>query len=218
LVVVTGVGTGIGKTHVGEALLFAWGRRARVVGLKPIESGLNGATESDAHRLARASTFHVKRPGVALRQPVSPHLAARNQNVRIPVRDIICQVEQARNAADGVLVELAGGLFTPITDDLLNADLASALRPDVTLLIAPDRLGVLHDTIAAVRAAANPAWTAPRIHSVLLIAPERGDASTGTNAAEIPRFTGIPVSATLPRAPSQALSAHPAIAALVASW
>jgi dethiobiotin synthetase len=214
LVIVTGVGTAIGKTHVAEALLHAWGRRSRVTGLKPIESGVEPGVDTDAARLARASTFHVKQQGIALRAPLSPHLAARRENVAISVPEIVRLVDDAREAAEGVLVELPGGLFTPIADDALNLDLALRLRADVTLLVAPDRLGVLHDTISAVRAATS----ALRIDAVLLVAPDQPDASTGTNAAEIERHARIAVAAVLPRAPPDALSILPAVERLVASW
>ncbi len=40
LLVVTGTGTGIGKTVIAAGLVATWGRRGfRVAGVKPIESG-----------------------------------------------------------------------------------------------------------------------------------------------------------------------------------
>ena len=59
IVVVTGVGTGIGKTHVGEALLRALPRDLRSLGYKPIESGADDGEGEDGRRLREASMFHV---------------------------------------------------------------------------------------------------------------------------------------------------------------
>jgi dethiobiotin synthetase len=193
LVVVTGTGTSVGKTHVAAALLAAWSRRGHIAGLKPIETG-DGA---DGVLLGQMSTFHVKHEDAPymLARPVSPHLAARAERVTIEPERVIAWVDRVRAAADGVLVELAGGLFSPLGPTLTNAELVPALRPDATLLVAPDRLGVLHDVAAVTRAA-------PRLlTAIVLNAPEPPDASTGTNAAELPVVTHLPVLGVLRRAP-----------------
>jgi dethiobiotin synthetase len=202
IVVLTGTGTEIGKTHVAAALLSAWGRTHEVVGYKPIETGVPvgpGIQGEDARRLARASTFHVKHP--VFRQtfvaPISPHLAARRARARIDLERIATQTKELAAVAEGVVVELAGGLFTPLGPGLVNADLAKRLKPSRLVLVAPDRLGVLHDVGAASRAAAKMGL---RVSGVVLSAPAVADASTGTNAGEIERVVGFRVLATFPRA------------------
>jgi dethiobiotin synthetase len=73
------------------------------------------------------------------------------------------------------------------------------------LLIAPDRLGVLHDVGAVVRAArAHPL----RIDGIVLTTPESPDPSTGCNAEDIAILTdGVPVLTTLPRATPDRIAA-----------
>ncbi len=208
LVVVAGTGTGIGKTHVAAALVRAWAPRGRIAGLKPIESG----GRADIELLGRMSTFHVQRlqPPYMLARPVSPHLAARGEGRRIDAATVVRWVESVRRESDGVVVELAGGFFSPLAPGLLNADLAAALRPDAVVLVAPDRLGVLHDVGAVTRAV-------PGVFSgIVLSAPETADASTGTNAAELALVTDVPVLASFPRAPIEALDAAPVLARLLA--
>jgi dethiobiotin synthetase len=205
LIVVSGTGTGIGKTHFAEALLLAWGRRAaRVAGWKPVESGVvDPGPLTDAERLRRASTFHVKQVPQSFPEPLSPHLAARLHGVVLRAADLLPPIARARAEADVVVVELPGGLFTPLAHDLLNADFAASMDPDAVLLVAPDRLGVLHDVTAAVRASA----TVPlRIAGIVLVAPDVPDASTGTNAAELASLVEPPVVVTLPRAQPPALA------------
>jgi dethiobiotin synthetase len=214
LAVVTGTGTAIGKTHFAEALILAWRRVGRVVGLKPIESGVEANPLTDAERLAAVSSFHVKQGGYLLRAPLSPHLAARDEGVEIR-RDVVVQlVREARQQADGVVLELAGGLFSPIADDLVNADLASSLLPATMLLVAPDRLGVLHDVVAATRAASA---TNVRIDGLVLVTQDPGDTSTGRNAPELPRIAGVPLVVVLPRGSPTKLSELPAMTQLVES-
>lgn len=205
LLLVTGTGTGIGKTHLGEALLLSAPRDAKVVGLKPVESGVAGegprrdnesgdGVLSDAERLARGSTFHVQHFRVALRTPVAPSLAARLEGVTIDVDRLRAEVARVRALADVTVVELPGGLFSPFVDRVLNVDFGATLRPDATVLVAPDRLGVIHDVMATVSAARARGFA---LHALALVAPEQADASTGTNAEEIatllPDFPVVPV-------------------------
>jgi dethiobiotin synthetase len=222
LVVVTGTGTGIGKTHATAALLGAWARAlggggTGVAGLKPVESGVIPGAVTDAGILEQASTFHVKRfsPPYMLVRAVSPHLAAADEGRAVELQPIVDYVAAVRAEAQGVVVELAGGLFSPLARGLDNADVACALSADVVLLVTPDRLGVLHDVAAATRAsrALGLAFT-----GIVLIAPEEPDASTGTNAAELGVVTDVPVVAVLPRAPIPELAARSDVDALVRTF
>jgi dethiobiotin synthetase len=213
LVVMTGTGTGIGKTHLSEALLLGLRRLGRrAVGLKPIESGVAPGVITDAARLSSASAFHVKPFGLALVRPVSPHLAARLEGVTLDVEALVAGVAAARLAADIVLVELPGGLFTPLAPGLVGVNFAARLGPEVLLLAAPDRLGVLHDLIATCRAAGSgPA----RIDGIVLIAPEVPDESTGTNAGELADYVSVPVLASVPRGSPADLADSPALGQLL---
>ena len=202
ILIVAGTGTEIGKTHVAEAILLREGRARSVLGYKPVESGsAPGDPAADSARLAAASSFHVKqRPAYRLDAPISPHLAARLEGIAIDpsvlreaVRGLVPQV-------DLLLVELAGGLFSPLTDTSTNADFVKQLQDDhptaKALLVGPDRLGVLHDVVATTLAASA---RGVRLDAVVLSAPVVEDASTGTNADELKRFTRIPVLGTVPR-------------------
>lgn len=222
LVVVTGTGTEIGKTHVAVALLLAWRQvlvargltGPRVAGLKPVESGVTPGAPTDAGTLEQASTFHVKRvsPPYMLTRAVSPHLAAAAEGRTIAVTEILRPIEDARASADAVLVELAGGLFTPLAPGLTNCDVARALGADAVLLVVPDRLGVLHDVAAATRAAKAEGLT---LTGIIVVAPGAPDASTGTNAAELSVVTAIPVLATVPRATSEAIAQRDDVRAIL---
>jgi dethiobiotin synthetase len=212
LIVVSGTGTGIGKTYVCEALLTALrasGRR--VAGLKPVETGLREGGPSDAQRLDRASSFHVKQSEYRFAEPVSPHIAAREEGKPIVIERIVAEVESLRREVDVALIELAGGLFTPLSDATVNAHLARALQPDSLVLVTADRLGALHETISTTLAARG---LSVLVTDVVLMAPERPDSSTGRNAAELVRLNAVPWATSLPRAGLRDLSLHPEVQTL----
>jgi dethiobiotin synthetase len=214
LVLVVGTGTEIGKTHLGESLLMHLGRTMNVTGYKPVESGVaDHEPGEDAERLRKASTFHVKPSPLAyrLRRPVGPHLAAREMGIALDVDAILHAVRAVAAQAELAVVELAGGLFSPLTESASNADVVRALPEAVILLVAPDRLGVLHDIGATTRAAAS---VGIEVRGIVLSTPAMPDASTGTNAAEVACVTSIALLATLPRLPAADLARTDAIAAV----
>ena len=192
LILVTGVGTGVGKTHLAEALVRAASASQRVVGYKPIESGVEPGQGTDQDRLDGASTFHVKHPRVELAAPISPHLALRREGRTLDLAPIQAHVARLREDADLVVVELAGGAFTPLDDTRTNADLLAAFPDARRVLVALDRLGVLHEVIATQRALAHEP-TPITIDAIALNAPHDRDASTGTNAEELTGLLRIPV-------------------------
>lgn len=203
LLLVTGTGTGIGKTVVSTGLVAAWARRgASVAGVKPIESGVApaGPPSGDVLELGRVSTFHVTRfpPPYLLTDPVSPHLAARRAGRAIDLRVVVDWLAPLRAAADAIVLELPGGLFSPLSDTSTNADLLLALAPTHVVLVAPDRLGVIHDVVATTRAARAEGIA---FGGLVLSAALETDASVGTNADELARVLPTPpVLASLPRA------------------
>lgn len=197
--VVLGSGTDVGKTFVAAGLVRAIAGLGRTVaGLKPIETGVTAGAQSDAATLQQSS-FHVKHPCphplYGFRDPVTPALAARSAGVTIDPGAIERWIDGVQptegNAAPVLVIETAGGVFSPLGPRLTNFDLARRLDPALWLLVAPDRLGVLHDVISSVRAmraAARPP------DCIVLSAPAEGDASTGTNRAELEAYgLGIPV-------------------------
>lgn len=183
-IVVLGTGTGVGKSYVAVAVARALHGSGTVRGLKPVESGCDPLA-ADAAALAEASNVRTPpKPALALRAPVSPHLAARMEGQRIELATLVAWVD-AFERTDFIVIESAGGAFSPLNDDQCNADLAERLAPDAVLLVAPDRLGVLHDVRACSLALERYALPPP---TVVLSAPAAPDPSTGTNARELLRL------------------------------
>jgi dethiobiotin synthetase len=182
--VIVGAGTGVGKTHLSVVLAHALSCGGdSVAALKPIETGVRPGILSDAEELAAASTFHVKHPPpYRFSEPLSPHLTARKTGASINLKTVATWVDEA--VCPWVLVETAGGLLSPLGPGITNLDLARALRPRVVLLVALDRLGVLHEIAACCLALRV---LAPEFQNLAIVlqAPPAPDLSTGTNAAEL---------------------------------
>ena len=214
MLLVCGTGTGVGKTHFSVALLKCAGLTRSVLGFKPVESGCREwAPESDHAALTAASTFHVKHlPEYCLVQPISPHLAARREGTTIDVARIVARIQELAEGPELLLVEMAGGLFSPLNDTALNADLARDLQRQLpqarTVLVAPDRLGVLHDLGATIRAALV---ADVKLDGIVLSAPTEPDAASGTNGPELVHFMSLPLWGTLPRLPIDQLHADASI-------
>lgn len=186
-VVLLGTGTGIGKTWTSLALTRALVRRgAATLALKPIESGVPddfGPGDSDAELLARASSATPTAPPYRLPDPISPHLAASRAGITLDLGVALRYVQSCESSSpEFVLVESAGGVFSPLAPGVTNFELARALDPAFWVLCAPDALGVLHQltaTLEAMRARGREP------DCVVLSAPADPDASTGTNATEL---------------------------------
>jgi len=213
-VVILGCGTGVGKTRLSVALLRALtARQIPTLGLKPIESGVARAEDSlappsgsDAAALATASRFQtqLRHPLYALRDPVSPHLAARASGSDLDLDRSAAWISQAESDARQTdpaaplwtVIETAGGIFSPLGVGLSNFHLAQRLEPAVWVLVAADALGVLHDvtsTLLAMRASGREP------DHVVLSAAREPDASTGGNAAELEALGIVRPTAVLAR-------------------
>lgn len=213
--VFVGTGTDVGKTHVAVAVAVLLRRRGEgVAALKPVETGVREAAP-DATRLAEAAGFHVKHPCYGFEPPISPHLAARQAGQSIDLDLLADWVDRYR--ARWQLVETAGGLLSPLSDCHTNLDLAVRLAPWRLVLVAPNRIGVLHDVTACLVALEA---RQPRLRErtrVALSAPDAPDASSATNRAELERLGLSLPTIEFPRRPHDASASREAAARLLDS-
>jgi dethiobiotin synthetase len=162
---ITGTDTGVGKTRTSCALIHALRRagHARVVGMKPVAAGCDWVEGIDGHpghwlnedvaALRAASSLKVP-PAFdnpyALPDAVSPHIAARNDDVTIDIGHIEASFHALTQHADAVVVEGAGGFIVPLHesahDFTTSADLATRLRLPVILVVGL-RLGCLNHAL-----------------------------------------------------------------------
>lgn len=202
---ITGTGTEVGKTYVGAliaASLAASGARVGVY--KPVASGCRREGDElvadDAVALWNAAGRPLTLEAVCPQRfaaPLAPHLAAHAEGRRVDADALRGGLDAWRDACDVLLVEGAGGLMSPLSDSDYNADLALELGFPL-VVVAPNRLGVINDTLQTVITAS--VVDAHRREAELLVAgvvlndasPE-GDASRATNAEELTRRLGPPL-------------------------
>jgi dethiobiotin synthetase len=98
-------------------------------------------------------------------------------------------------APELTLFETAGAVFSPVNETSTNFDLARAIGEALWILVAPDRLGVLHD-VATTLECMSTRGRSPDV--ILLSQPDPTDTSAGTNRAELERLGIATVSALIP--------------------
>lgn len=158
-VFITGTDTGVGKTRVGAALAhLLTGRGLRVRPRKPVESGCapgpHGLVPQDAAVLREAAGRAEPLERICpyrLRAPLSPERAAELEGMALDLGRLHAACVAGIESDDFLLVEGAGGFYSPVAGGALNADLAGGLGLPV-LVVAADRLGTLNHALLTVEA------------------------------------------------------------------
>ncbi len=153
---ITGTDTGVGKTAVAVAL--AADRRAagmRVGVYKPVASGVVFDGSSDVERLWEAAGRPLSLAHVcpqAFAAAIAPVQAAMAEGKQVDEQLLRDGIRPWQDVSEWVIVEGAGGLFSPLGERSLNVDLARDLALPLVIVDAA-RLGMIGRTLATVRAA-----------------------------------------------------------------
>lgn len=158
-VFIAGTDTGIGKTHAACTLLHALRAAGHAAcGMKPVASGCvetaEGLRNDDALALQSAGRtllpYALINP-VALRDPLSPHLAAAHDGVEISLAPMRQAFGQLAGSHQRVVVEGVGGWLVPLAPGLFAADIAKQWQLPVILVVGL-RLGCLNHALLSARA------------------------------------------------------------------
>ncbi|WP_410511375.1 dethiobiotin synthase [Paenibacillus sp. BR2-3] len=201
---VTGTDTGVGKTIVTAALTAALRAEGLNAGVwKPVQSGaLLGNGVTDAERLLKITGIDERPEAVApftFQEPLTPMLAAKHAGVTLTLKEIIAAGGPLIKRYEALLIEGAGGVAVPLTEDSLVIDLISELRIPA-LIVARSGLGTINHTLLTVsflRQRGIP------IVGVILndgeFAEPHDDPSITENAKLIERYGGLKVLGRFPR-------------------
>lgn len=146
---ITGTDTNVGKTWATVALMRYFKNRGKsVAGMKPVASGCvmqDGQLKNEDALLIQENAsvridYDLINP-YAYERPVSPHIAGVNNPVKLEL--LAAKFEQLKTLADIVVIEGAGGWYTPLNDREANSDLAEALALPVIMVVAI-RLGCIN--------------------------------------------------------------------------
>jgi dethiobiotin synthetase len=138
--IVTGTDTGIGKTVFAAALTGA----LKAIYWKPVQAGLDG--ETDSQTVARLSGQGVLPEAYRFKLAASPHRAAAAEGLTIdPARLVLPETDVP------LIVEGAGGLLVPLTEDMLYIDVFARWNAPL-ILCARTSLGTINHTLLSLEA------------------------------------------------------------------
>ncbi|AIR68386.1 dethiobiotin synthase [Dickeya fangzhongdai] len=156
---VTGTDTEVGKTVASVALLQA-ARRAgyRTAGYKPVASGCDvtphGIRNSDALQLQANSSVALPYDAVnplAFLEPTSPHIVSAAEQRPIAFSTLSSGLRELERQADWVLIEGAGGWFTPLSARQTFADWVQQEALPVILVVGV-KLGCINHAMLTAQA------------------------------------------------------------------
>lgn len=146
---ITGTDTNVGKTWATVALMRYFKSRGKsVVGMKPVAAGClmqDGQLKNeDALLIQENASVQVDYDLInpyAYELPISPHIAGGNNPVKLD--QLAAKFALLKTLADIVVVEGAGGWYSPLNERQANSDLAKALVLPVIMVVAI-RLGCIN--------------------------------------------------------------------------
>lgn len=155
---ITGIDTDAGKSVVTGVLAREMTRRgANVITQKFIQTGCEGISEDiETHRrIMGIELLPVDRNGttcpIVFSYPASPHLAAEMESKKISTKKIAECSKRLLKIYDIVLLEGAGGLLVPLTQDYLTIDYVKEQNLPVIIVTSP-RLGSINHTLLSLQA------------------------------------------------------------------
>jgi len=196
LLVISGTGTGVGKTVVTAAVAaLAAARGLRVAVVKPVQTGEPPGSPGDLEVVRRLSGVTDTRELARFPDPLSPEAAARQAGQPpLDLSAVAVHVKQIEDA-DLVLVEGAGGLlvrYDPAGATI--ADLATALAAPVLVVTQPG-LGTLNHTALTVEALATRRLALAGV--VIGAWPAQPDLAMRANLTDLEVVAGQPLAGAL---------------------
>ena len=153
---ITGTDTNIGKTWLSVRLIQALRKQGfNITPRKPVESGWESdITKTDAWKLANAADKLDQLDAICpnhFTQAISPARAAMLDGHLLSISALAKQCHYPQKTDDFLVVEGAGGFYSPLTQDGLNSDLAHTLGLPV-LIVAENRLGCINQVLLSAAA------------------------------------------------------------------
>jgi dethiobiotin synthetase len=158
-IIVVGTDTGVGKSVVSLLLMqLLFDRGYSPFYLKPFQTGCRSSIDADSDALfvySHTKALKQDDPGQSVLychpNPKAPYFAARNSGQAIDVALVRQMIEQKRRRFSPLVVEAAGGLLVPVSEDLLVIDLIKQIRCR-PLLVARAGLGTINHTLLSLEA------------------------------------------------------------------
>jgi len=191
---ITGTDTNVGKTYVACQITESLKKQnIKIIPRKPVETGcplINDVLHpEDAHRLLISSGSIISLNEVCpyrFSPAISPQIAAESSAEILTLDNLISACTNNVSTDDFLLVEGAGGFYSPICSNALNSDLAIKLRLPV-ILVTENRLGAVNQTLLAISAIENSGL---KLLTIILNKTNKLELNPLiNNASEISKFT-----------------------------
>lgn len=204
---VTGTGTDIGKTVVTSLLVDFFNEDdASYFPYKPIQTGAiehEGnllAPDPEVYKKAMEGSIEDRFYTYLLKTASSPHLAAKEENVTFDVANIHHDLQKLQEKYTGVIVEGAGGLYVPITEDgYCMIDFMKELNFPV-ILVGEAGLGTINHTVLSIKAL--EACDIPMAGIILNGSKQENELLEKDNIKMIEQLTNTSVMGTVPYVPN----------------
>lgn len=189
-----GTDTNVGKTYVGSKLIKTLLKQGiRVRPRKPVESGWQeDELITDAGLLMQAAGHIDVIQQVCpnpLKVAVSPVRAAAMEGKKLLVAQLKKQCLDQLKKDDFLYVEGAGGFYSPLVSDGLNADLAEQLGLPI-LLVAEDKLGCINQVLLTLEAIEQRQLT---VIAIVLNQLSGNESTEMNNSEDLSSYTHVPV-------------------------
>ena len=163
---ISGIDTDIGKTYATGLLAKALMHQGvNVITQKLVQTGVSVNSDSGEMNIADDIVTHRQLMGIPLQpcdidsstcpyryeKPASPHLATRLSGEVLDPELITSATKRLQAEYDLVLLEGAGGLLVPITEQLLTLDYIAAQGYPI-VLVTSGRLGSINHTLLSLEA------------------------------------------------------------------
>jgi dethiobiotin synthetase len=140
---ITGIGTGIGKTIVSAIVTEA----LQANYWKPVQAGFNEGTDAlHVKNLISNSITKIHPEVYKLKLAASPHIAAREEGIKINLHTIYTSFCQLSTANYQLVIEGAGGIMVPLNEKEFVLDLIKQLNAKV-ILVSRNYLGSINHSL-----------------------------------------------------------------------
>ena len=189
---ITGTNTGVGKTFIGTKLIKGLNKKYSCLVFKPIETG---CVKRKGKLIPEDSTKYYSIVNKVMNldelnpyrfiPPISPYLAIKRAKRKIFLKDYYTKLKVISKNAP-VLVEGAGGAFSPLALDGLNIDLMKMIG-SFNILVIKDELGCISGALSNILA-----FEKYKVRLDLLILNTQNK-NNMDNFKEIRKYTSIPM-------------------------
>ena len=201
---ITGTDTGVGKTILSLLLLrYFYEKGYHPFYVKPFQTGCAepSAPDSDARFIySNTNQLRERDPSEAViycfQNPKAPWFAARDMDKEVGLEPVRQFIQEKEKKFHPLIVEGAGGLLVPLTENLLMADAVKELGLRL-ILAARAGLGTINHTLLSIESARMRGLD---IAGIVFL--DAGEIPTpkdllSENREAIERFSGIPVAGVI---------------------